>query len=282
MNPAEYDRMDAVERDHWWYRGLRDLIGRSIRRLEAPRASPLRILDAGCGTGETLRWLNDRLHPAYLGGFDISPVALARAAKKVPAADLYLADICDPEVHVPELDLVLSCDAADVPGIDAALPGLCRLVQALRPGGMFILNLPAFSWLRSRHDVAVHSRQRFTRPQVHALFDKMGLVAELVTYRVWTLFPAIVLVRLPSILRRPSDRSTARSDVGVPWRTTNTILSSLLLFENRVIDAGGRFPWGSSVFAVGRKPSVRDISLSPAEPRSGFLAKHTGDRSRDA
>ena len=146
MNPAEYDRMDAVERDHWWYRGLRDLIGRSIRRLEAPRASPLRILDAGCGTGETLRWLNDRLHPAYLGGFDISPVALARAAKKVPAADLYLADICDPEVHVPELDLVLSCDAADVPGIDAALPGLCRLVQALRPGGMFILNLPAFSW----------------------------------------------------------------------------------------------------------------------------------------
>src|SRR5258708_6739147 len=216
MNPAEYDRMSAVEREHWWYRGLRDLIGRSLRRLGVLQEPPLRVLDAGCGTGETLRWLHDTLKPAYLGGFDVSPEALAHAVKKVPAADLYRGDICDPEVHVPELDLIVSCDVVDVPGIDAALPGLTRLVSALRPGGILILNLPALPWLRSRHDLAVHSRQRFNCRQIHALFKRLGLTAELVTYRVWTLFPAIVLVRLPSILWPPSHPSTARSDVTLP------------------------------------------------------------------
>jgi SAM-dependent methyltransferase len=258
MNPAEYERMDAVEGEHWWYRGLRDMIARSMRRLDARHERPLRVLDSGCGTGETLRWLQEHLHPGYLGGFDISPLALARAAKKVPAADLYLGDICDPELHAFDLDLVLCCDVADVPGVDKALFGLGRLVQALRPGGIFILNVPAFSWLRSRHDVAVHSRQRLTCRQVRALFDQLGLAAELVTYRVSTLFPAIVVVRLPSILRRPHDPSAVRSDVKIPWRSANRVLSSLLFLENRVIDAGGRFPWGSSVFAIGRKPSARD------------------------
>src|SRR5258708_2603103 len=129
MNLAEYDRMDAVEREHWWYRGLRDLIGRSLRRLGVPHERPLRVLDAGCGTGETLRWLRDNLELEYLGGFDVSPMALACAVKKVPAADLYRGDICDPKVHVPDLDLILSCDVLDVPGVDAALPGLARLVS---------------------------------------------------------------------------------------------------------------------------------------------------------
>jgi SAM-dependent methyltransferase len=256
MNPAEYDRMSAVEREHWWYRGLRDLIGRSLRRLGVLSEPTLRVLDAGCGTGETLRWLHDTLEPAYLGGFDVSPLALAHAVKKVPAADLYCGNICDPEVHVPELDVIVSCDVVDVPGVDAALPGLARLVSALRPGGILVLNLPALPWLRSRHDLAVHSRQRFTCRQIHALFEQLGLAAELVTYRVSALFPAIVLVRLPSILLRHSNPSTARSDVTAPWPRTNAVLSSLLFLENRVIDAGRRFPWGTSVFAIGRKCSV--------------------------
>jgi hypothetical protein len=181
---------------------------------------------------------------------------------------LYRGDICNPEVHVPDLDVILSCDVIDVPGVDAALPGLARLVSALRPGGILVLNLPALPWLRSRHDAAVHSRQRFTCRQARALFEQLGLTAELVTYRVWALFPAIVLVRLPSILRRPSNPSTARSDVTIPRQSTNAVLSSLLFLENRVIDAGGRFPWGTSVFAIGRKQPV------PAGGREG--AGHDG------
>lgn len=253
MNPAEYDIMAAVEGEHWWYHGLRDLIGRSLRRVLLTRSRPLAVLDAGCGTGENLRFLNELLSPQYLGGFDLSPHALEHAAWKNPGADLYFGDVCDPAVHVPGLDVITSFDVIDVPGAKAALPGLKRLAAALRPGGVLILNVPAFPWLRSRHDLAVHSRERFTARIVRQLLREMALHAELVTYRVCAVFPAIVLARLPSILSPPRDAASLRSDVSRPRRGANALLHSVLSIENAAIDAGWRMPWGSSVFAVGRK-----------------------------
>ncbi|MBI3865594.1 MAG: class I SAM-dependent methyltransferase [Planctomycetia bacterium] len=253
MNRAEFDLMAAVEREHWWYWGLRDLIARSLRRLGLPGDRTLSVLDAGCGTGENLRLLNEVLAPQYLGGFDLSPRALEHAARKNPGADLYQGDIRHPELHVAELDVITSCDVLDVPGADSALPGLKRLVSALRPGGLLLLNLPAFAWLRSRHDLAVHSRQRFTDRAVRQLLHDAALSVELVTYRVWAVFPLIVLARLPSIIWPPSDPAAVHSDVAVPLAGANTLLRWLLSAENSAVDAGLRLPWGSSVFAIGRK-----------------------------
>lgn len=254
MNPAEYHVMAEVERDHWWYRGLRDLLVRSLRRYApSPRGRLLAVLDAGCGTGENLCLLRETLAPGYLGGFDISPLALEYASRKNPEADLYRSDICCPELHVDELDLVLSCDVIYVPGAQAAQQGLRKLVSCLRPGGLFVLNLPAYEWLRSRHDLAVHTTQRFTATAVHSLLREVGLVPEMLTYRVWTLFPAIVAARLPSMLWPPASSQSAQSDVRMPGRLANSLFQSVVRLENGLIDSGIRFPWGSSVFAIGRK-----------------------------
>jgi SAM-dependent methyltransferase len=254
MNPAEYHVMAAVEHDHWWYQGLRDLIGRSLQSdLDRSRFEPA-VLDAGCGTGENLAFLQERLSPGYLGGFDASSLALEYARKKVPTADLYLSDICHPELHVSQFDVILSCDVIYVPGMAAALQGLKTLSAALRPGGLLILNLPAFNWLRSRHDLAVHTSERFTRKQVGNLLNQLGLVPLRLTYRVCSLFPAIVLARLPSILFPGQDAGHARSDVRLPPRWINAALRSLLRLENQAIGRGLCCPWGTSIFAVGRKP----------------------------
>lgn len=245
--------MAAVEREHWWYCGLRDLIARSLRRWMPGGARPLAALDAGCGTGENLRLLREVLDPQYLAGFDNSPLALEYAIQKAPQADIYLSDICRPELHVENLDVITCCDVIYIPGAEAAFEGLRQLVGALRPGGLFILNVPAFNWLKSRHDVAVHTTQRFRAGEVRQLFSRLGLQTELTTYRLCTLFPGIVLARLPSMIRRPKDRATARSDVSLPSWGVNAVLRRLLCAENAVVTAGVRLPWGSSVFAVGRK-----------------------------
>lgn len=254
MNPAEYARMAAAADEHWWYRGLRDCIVRAVRRSGLPVTPPDAVLDAGCGSGENLRLLRELLRPRYAGGFDVSPVALDLAARKCPGADLYAGDICRPELHVEELDLVLSCDVISVPGVAAARPGLQRLADALRPGGLLLVNVPAFQWLRSRHDVAVQGTQRFTCRAIRRLLTDLGLQLEFVTYRVWSLFPLIVLRRLPSILWPPRDPSSARSDTELPPRWFNAALTQVLRFENRAMERGCRWLWGSSVFAVARKP----------------------------
>ena len=49
MEPAEYDRMDAVEERMWWYRAAHANMLDALSRSSPPPGSPL--LDAGCGTG---------------------------------------------------------------------------------------------------------------------------------------------------------------------------------------------------------------------------------------
>ena len=252
MNADEIIRMAASEETHWWYRGLRDMIGRTLRtpRFRMPIAA--KVLDAGCGAGENLRFLCSLLRPAYLGGFDLSPVAVQLSQAKVTGADVYLGDLRDPELHADHLDLVLSCDVLSIAGIGDCLTGMARLVGCLRRGGLLILHLPAYPWLYSAHDVAIRTRERVTASQVRSLLADLGLSVEMISYRLFCLFPAIVLARLPSILCRA--KRVARSDLRPSPTLVNAALGTLLCTENAAIIRGARFPWGSSVYAVGRMP----------------------------
>jgi SAM-dependent methyltransferase len=255
MNPGEHAVMARVEERHWWYRALRDCLGRVLARSDLGVPANPRILDAGCGTGANLRFLADRLAPAWLGGFDASDEALALARVKAGEARLWRSDLCDPELPAGELDLVTSFDVVNIPGRSRATPGLRRLVAALRPGGLLVLNLPAHRWLRSRHDVAVHSSERYVLGDVRALLAGLGLEPVILSHRLCLLLPLVAAARLPERLRPPADAAQARSDLHrVPSEPVNRALFAALRPENALVARGVRLPFGSSIFAVGRKP----------------------------
>jgi SAM-dependent methyltransferase len=247
---GEYEALSRAEERHWWFVGLRELLAKLLpRALGAPAP---RVLDAGCGTGANLRLLCDLLRPGYLGGFDREPLAVELARRKVPEADVYAGDLCAPELHFDALDLVLSVDVVYVPGAARARPGLARLAERLAPGGLFVLHLPAYRWLRSEHDVAVHGTERYTAREVRALVASLGLDVELLTYRLCPLLPLLVLSRLGRFGSAPS--GGARSDLhDDPDPRLNRALLGVLRAENAAIAAGARMPFGSSVLAFARK-----------------------------
>ncbi len=252
MQDREYQIMAEVEAEHWWYRGLRDLIGRLLAAHGYTARPGLRVLDAGCGTGENLRMLDAMLRTEYLGGFDPSPLALSYAHRKAPRADIYRSDVCDPLFHAERYDLVISCDVLYITGLDAAREGMRRIVERMEPGGLLIVNLPAYQWLYSGHDVAIGTWQRFTARQVRRFLEPLGLKIDVLTYRLFALFPAVVLARLPSMLfRRPAEES--RSDLAPTGPRIGGCLARILSWENRLILRGARFPWGSSVFVAARR-----------------------------
>jgi SAM-dependent methyltransferase len=255
MNRAEYDLMAELEATHWWYGGVRDLFTRLLRNPRFAVGKDPRVLDAGCGSGAHLQLLSQLFNPAYLGGFDLSDLAVEHAKRKIPTADVYQSDVSRPEVHVPELNLILCCDVLYTTPLDEGIAGLKTITDRLRPGGLLLLHLPAYNWLKSRHDLAVHTRQRFTKTSARSIFSSLQLRVEFLSYRMSMLLPAVVAWRLPSLFRRGStDSERAISDLRPVPAPLNRLLLTALQVENRVLARGIPLPWGSSIVAVGRKP----------------------------
>jgi len=243
--------MAGIEGEHWWYRGLRDLIVRTLRSRELRPPARSRILDAGCGSGATLRAIQEALSPAYLGGFDLSQQAVRLAQGKVSGADIYQSDIRNPELRQREFDVILSCDVISIAGIDQSMEGMQQLARRLRPGGVLILNLPALPWLNGPHDRLMGTCHRVTTRQVRRLIEALGLGAALLTYRVFLPFPAIAASRF--FARFGSRAQQPRSDLRPCPLWLNRMLSGMLVAENQTITRGLAFPWGSSVYAVAKK-----------------------------
>jgi hypothetical protein len=182
------------------------------------------------------------------------------AKEKVPGADVYRSDITSPNVRRTGYDLVMSLDVVCIPGLPASLSGLRALSERLAPNGFMVLNLPAYSWLYAEHDVAVHTTERFDRSTVQQLIADLGLEPRVVTYRGFFVFPAILLARLPSVIKRLLGQlpavEQAKSDVKESNGAVNALLSVIGTMENGLLARGVRFPFGSSVFVIAQKPHV--------------------------
>ena len=149
MEFREYEVMYRAESDHWWYRGLRAILFGQTG-LDRAASRSWRILDAGCGTGGTLKALAD--HP-NTRGFDYAPEAIyfcrERGLHNVAQASILAIPFPD-----RTFDLVYSNDVFNALGDERDVLGLREIYRVLKPGGRLFINLPAYQFLRSEHDAA--------------------------------------------------------------------------------------------------------------------------------
>jgi SAM-dependent methyltransferase len=104
----------------------------------------MRVLDAGCGTGEALEWLLEAVSP---GG---SVVGIDLAAAHVDAARLHLgsrvqvfqADLLDSPLAAASFDMVWSVNT--IHHLREPLLGVQRLAALVRPGGRLAMGQSAF------------------------------------------------------------------------------------------------------------------------------------------
>jgi trans-aconitate 2-methyltransferase len=114
-------------------RAARDLLA------HVPLAQAQRVVDVGCGPGNSTALLTARYPDAEVLGFDSSPAMLDEARKTLPAARFFEADagVWLPE---PATDLVFANATYQwIPDHLALFP---RIVAALRPGAVFAVQMP--------------------------------------------------------------------------------------------------------------------------------------------
>ncbi len=245
MEPAEYRVMYQVEDHHWWYRGMAG-ISYAIARRWLPVRKTLRILDAGCGTGSNLQKHLPEFGSAI--GVDLSLLAL-QLCRSRHVHSLACASVSDLPLPAQSFDLVTSFDvlySSEVPDVPAALDEMARI---LVPGGYLLLRVPAYNWLRGRHDLQVHTARRFTLRQVAALLGSSGYKILHITYANMFLFPLALVKRLTDSFL---PQRTAASDLSIHFGWLNQVLLAVLRIE-ALMAARITLPFGLSVIALAQR-----------------------------
>jgi SAM-dependent methyltransferase len=238
MEQQEYHILFEVEGRHFWFRSVHELVVASLRRS---CETPLKILDAGCGTGGLMKKL-EKL--GEVEGIDRSPLAIEYCRKR-GLEGAKCADLNTFALPRETYDAITSIDVLYHRAIIDPLSVLKKFHSALKPGGVLFLHLPAFAFLRGAHDAVVHTGHRYTLREAKTLVKEAGFKIEHASYRLMFLFPLVALLRL---IRR----SSAHSDT----QRVHPLINIPLLWLCRIENALSRtlpLPFGVSLYVIARK-----------------------------
>jgi len=203
------------------------------------------VLDAGCGTGGFLLRLRAEARGALCCGVELDGAA-ARLARGKSGAAIVAGSVERLPFADGAFDAVFSADVLCHRGV-AQESALAEFRRCLSPGGVLVLNLPAYRWLFSAHDTAVDNVRRYGAGEVRDALAGAGFAATRLAHWNSILFPLMVL-------RRKILRAGSASDVGLLPAPLERLFFACVAFEAALAACGLALPWGGSILATAVKP----------------------------
>lgn len=240
MNLEEYSLMQSMEDQHWWYATLHQQVLDAIHEHRA--AAPLKILDAGCGTGGILA----KLTAHQTTGVDLSPQAISLCQQR-GLTQVQLGSIHEMPFADTSFDIVLSLDVLYHRQVNET-QAMAEMVRVLKPDGLLILNLPAHECLRGSHDEAVCGARRYNSCHVAEMLAAHNMSLTMSYHWNAWLCPLLLCWRNWSRHRQTS----AKSDLSMPPSFVNKALTSIARADAKLC-RHYRSKIGSSLFVIARK-----------------------------
>jgi len=237
MERIVYQQMAELDDRHWWYRARRRILAELIRREVHP-AADARILEIGCGTGHNLAMLSGFGH---VDGLELDDEAAALSEKRLGRV-IIRSPLPELDGVSNDYDLIGAFDVIE--HIDDDHAALAAIATRLKPGGKFIMTVPAHPWMWTAHDVANHHKRRYSKRALRALVEGSPLRLDKIGYFNSLLFPLAIVERAASKLRGKDD-----GNVSLPPRPLNNLFEAVFASERYLV---GRLPLppGLSLFAV--------------------------------
>lgn len=243
LNDKAYGAIYESEEVHWWYRGRRMILNEVLAKADLPEQAD--VLDVGCGTGGNLDFLQ-----AYgeVDGCDYAEEALRYCAKR-GFSHVLQADICDLPYADGSYDLVTSLDVIEHIRLDTV--AFSELARVVRPGGYILVTLPINPRLYSSFDCLCGHLRRYTFADVRTIAAANRLeLCRTSCYAAFTHFATRYYMYRGDMIRGLG-KFEEGLDTIMPF--TNAFLTALFRAEARALRYVD-LPWGSSLFALFRKP----------------------------
>lgn len=239
-----------------WLKSARLALLRSLLRQHAGSSRTLRILEIGAGVGQNVEVLRE------FGTVDVLEVdPRGIEALRVVEGVRRIFEEPIPDAAVETYDIIVAFDVLEHLEDDRA--AAAWIADHLEVGGLFLATVPAYQWLFSGHDVALHHYRRYTRRQLISALEPV-LAVRRSTYFVCLLFPIAALMRLLSKARAAVQArgttggvESSKQSSSVPG-LVDGLLGRQLRAEVRMIDRGVSLPFGLSVVCVAERPHATD------------------------
>ena len=250
MQTEEYAVNYKLEGKYWWFLG-RTRIAFSMLKRHLPVRNSMRILDAGCGTGKNLEYLQKfgKVH-----GLDYSNDALQFCHKR-GLTNLYKGELEDLPFEANSFDLVTCFGVLYHAGIKNDQKAIKELSRVCKPGGLVLITTPAGPFLTnklfsSQHDISQQTARRHSKKQLQELQEQANLDVLEIKYMNTLLMPLVVVMRL--LKKLIPKRNEFHSELQLPSKRLNKFLFSILNFENKLISKIS-LPFGMTLVSVAKK-----------------------------
>ncbi len=241
MRPNEYAAMFRIEETHWWYRALHHLIFQALE-AELPDWREKEILDVGCGTGAVLKQLGN---PEKNVGIDLEPEAISFCRQR-GLNNVRQGNVCALPCPDDSFDAVICSSVLYHQWVGDVAGAVREMYRVLRPGGLLLVNVPAFPFLHSAHDEAVMTARRFRKPEIRQLLLEQNFTVRRLTYWTTFLFPLAVAARTLGGSKMGRDFERAGGSF------SDRVLSQIMALELRLL-RNVSLPFGVALLAVARK-----------------------------
>lgn len=241
MQIDEYSKLAELEESMWYFKALHR---RMLLPLSDWQNRKANVLDAGCGTGGFILAMQEFAERWQITGLDFSPVACDLAKSKTQA-EIIEGSITDLPFAGNLFDIITSADV--IAHVDDAFIALKEFARVLRPGGIAVINVPAYQWMWSYHDEAVQTRHRFRRSELRRMVENAGLKPLIDSYANMLIFPMIIARR--KLFPPPS----SSSDVQANSYFVDQFCGNLAQLEYIWLQKGISLPTGCSVFLAAQK-----------------------------
>ena len=227
------DYKSGMKQDHFWIQGKTGLIEILFNKLNLEKNS--KILDIGSGTGQDLRIIN-KFGNTYV--VDIEQKSLDMIPNEI-VVEKKLSDICNIDYPDNFFDIVVLFDVLE--HIKDDKKAVQEIYRVLKPNGIFIFTVPAFSFLYSNHDKNLGHFRRYNKKKIKALLNNNFYFKEF-NFWLFSLF-------LPASIQRLLNLNFVNSGKNFP-KLINKFFVKILNFENWLIEHGLKFPMGLSIYGI--------------------------------
>ena len=242
MEPKVYLRHIENEEIHWWFKARREIIYSIIKKNINFENKKINILDFGAGSGTNIGMLNKFGYVYVYEKDEKTSNFLKEKFKKSENIKI----IQKPNNNKEFFDLILVADVIEHIENDEAI--LQYLSELLNKNGQIIITVPAFNFLFSSKDKALHHYRRYSKKNMEKIISKYFNITKLSYYNFFLFIPMAISILFLKIFRV--------SFINFAEKKPNTILNNILFqifHSEKFVLNFLNFPFGISLIALAKK-----------------------------